>query len=128
MSEAENERKAFLLGIEEDPYDLVVRKIFADWLEQHDELEEADKQRNWTEEKQKALEYLDEFGSEVDMTGEALLEAALVYQRTGEMVCRGEYHPDIVYEGREKLWEAVSTLTGEEIPEEKRNSFFRCAC
>lgn len=40
-------RDVFLAEIKANPYDECVKKIFADWLDEHDEPELADVYRNW---------------------------------------------------------------------------------
>jgi uncharacterized protein (TIGR02996 family) len=41
----------FLLALAENEDDTVTRLVYADWLEDHDEYEEADRQRKWPEAK-----------------------------------------------------------------------------
>ena len=50
------QKKAFLATLEEDWHDEASHKAFADWLDEHDEPEEADIHRRWTPQKQRAAE------------------------------------------------------------------------
>lgn len=54
----EQERKAFEDAIFADRYDQITRRVFSDWLDENDYPEEANKQRKWTPEKQKAEDWL----------------------------------------------------------------------
>lgn len=56
MDRKEAERKEFLKVIKENPYDESVRAIYADWLDDANEPEEADFFRRWTLEKHKEAE------------------------------------------------------------------------
>ncbi len=60
------EELAFLATIKENPRDWVARKVYSDWLEEHDRVEDADKQRSWNEERQDALEWIEEFVEEIN--------------------------------------------------------------
>lgn len=46
-----SEREAFLQAIAADENDTLVRLVFADWLDEHGEYEEAEHQRQWVEAK-----------------------------------------------------------------------------
>jgi uncharacterized protein (TIGR02996 family) len=46
-----SEREAFLRAIAANEEDILVRLVFADWLDDHGEHEEAERQRKWTEAK-----------------------------------------------------------------------------
>lgn len=41
------EKLAFLRSIEKDPRDYALRGVYADWLDENGEPEEAERQRNW---------------------------------------------------------------------------------
>lgn len=41
------EQEAFLRHLDADPHDPVRREIYADWLEEHGEIEEAERMRKW---------------------------------------------------------------------------------
>jgi uncharacterized protein (TIGR02996 family) len=91
-----DEREAFIEAIREKPRDLVTRKVFADWLDEHDEPELADHHRSWTEELyDEAIEWMNELASQLstdefdDVTIDQLIEAGWKYVRDGETSCVG---------------------------------------
>ena len=50
---AMNEREAFLEAIAANQDDTLIRLVFADWLDEHGEPEEAERQRQWPEAKRR---------------------------------------------------------------------------
>ncbi len=54
----DEERQAFLDAIAADRYDQTTRLVFADWLNEHGLDDEAEVQRQWTPEKQRAEDWL----------------------------------------------------------------------
>ena len=70
------DREAFEQMIKEDRYDQTTRLVFADWLDDHDCPEEADWQRAWTPEWQKAEDYVKDFCKRVDLNYQYFLEQA----------------------------------------------------
>lgn len=53
-----SDREAFLAILSKDPDDLATRLIYSDWLEEHDQPEEADRMRQWPASKQWMLRWL----------------------------------------------------------------------
>ena len=140
-------RQAFLDAITADPYDLHTRKVFADWLDEFGDEKDADLavvQRSWTKEKQDAIVWLTQYGSELGsewdedededeykpraMTYDELIEAANAYITKGEDYCLPSTTPDRVYEDNDEFWRRYELATGEKVAEEKKSTFFRCAC
>ncbi len=143
-----NERQAFLDRIKEDPYDLITRKIYADWLDEFGSDSDADlatEQRAWTREKQDAIEWLTGFAADVHdtdfediddeigkagpgMSYDSLIEAAHAY------LDHDEYHhldyntPGRVYKDREEFWRKFRVATGRQVATDKQGMFFSCAC
>ena len=59
----DKERQAFEEALKENRYDEACHKIFADWLDEHDQPEEADWHRKWTKERQEAEDWMRDFAS-----------------------------------------------------------------
>ena len=81
---------------------------------------------NWITEFANNIE-TDEYGNR--LTFKDVVEAADEWLERGEMACMGS---DLDYDFLQKnipaFWEHYSVLTGRNVPEDKRESFFRCAC
>jgi len=151
----QTERLIFLAHIRDHPRDFSSRKIFADWLDEHDEPEEADKQRGWNDEKQDAWEWLEKCalgcsrytpfhqedgeshstGDEVSI--EELITAALRYLDTGEP-CPLPMNSDSIGADGAMFWKNIELVTGrkytlppppdEDIYYGQGDGMFRCAC
>lgn len=140
-----SERYIFEKMIKDDPYDFVTRKVFADWLDEHDETELANKHRNWTIEKQEAWEWLENCATKCSGTRyyfkeeelmpnenpisiEELIHAAHKYLDSGECL----YLPmntEGIRSDDDEFWANFSLVTGREVgPEVERREFIRCAC
>jgi uncharacterized protein (TIGR02996 family) len=118
-------REEFLARVREAPEDELLRSVYADWLDEQGEHEEADRQRKFLP----ARRWLREFAYELDLTYEALIQAAHDYLKSGDAYCLDFDTPDLVYEGREEFWKSFEVVTGAAVPAEKREwMFFRCAC
>ena len=119
------EKRAFLAAIEADRYDWTTRKVFADWLEEHGEDDEAAIHRRWTPEKEsEAEEYLSRFADECEMDYETLLEQA---KNEGGLYL-GSDTPDIAYDLTD-FWRHYEVVTDSVVPDAKRESFHvSCAC
>lgn len=76
-----------------------------------------------SEEKQKALSWLEDFAIEADLTLEALLEGAEDYVKNGNYLCEGDKWDSFDFE--EEFWEHYKTYTGKPP---KEGSFFSCSC
>jgi uncharacterized protein (TIGR02996 family) len=140
------EREAFLRAIAGDPRDLATRRVFADWLDEHDEPELADFHRKWTVEKYDAAwKWLREFADFLNREGatvyegedrnphlsaEDLLEAMQECVRTDEGgIFLGFDTPDECWQGQERMWECFELITGQKVTKgAKEGWFFRCAC
>jgi uncharacterized protein (TIGR02996 family) len=138
-----NERIAFLEEIKNDPENTSVRAIFADWLDEHDEPEQADFYRSWTLEAYKeGKEYLEDLALRIteegkdyhedgdyEFTYDKLLEGLKKAFESYDSTYLNFQTPDFLYEEREKMWEAFSVVTSQRVKEDaKSNSPFRCGC
>lgn len=141
-----NQRQEFERAIQNNPYDLITRKIFADWLDEFGDGSDADlaaEQRNWTRKKQDAIVWLTEF---VDY----LTQESADYD-TGELTVKISYDklmaaaqesitgysygitllfntPDRVYSDNEKFWEMFELATDQKVDDRHKNAFIGCAC
>ena len=82
-------RDVFLAEIKANPYDECVKKIFADWLDEHDEPELADVYRNWDLQHHLFCEdYLKEFVEDLTKNHyfEVHTDKPLTYEKLLELV------------------------------------------
>ncbi len=74
-------KTSFLEAIKTNPRDWDTRKVFADWLEEQDEIQEADEQRRWNDEIQNAWEWLENLAKEGGRTCVNYSEHCASYNR-----------------------------------------------
>jgi uncharacterized protein (TIGR02996 family) len=145
------EKQAFLVLVAQDKYNQSNRLIFADWLNEHGMDDEAEVQRAWTPEKQKAEDWLRDFavqcggtrgfedeeeyyGPYQEITYEMVIQAGHDFvDSNGEdyFVQMGtETARSLMYEEgtREKFWEYWQLVTGVTVGEEKQGTVFSCSC
>ena len=138
----------FLKIISENPTDYVHRNIYADWLDEHGEHEEADRQRKYEASDKWMIDFASQHSSGGDewygpfhqYTKDDLLEAAmsaLEAEREGDwwngLVQQGsDSLRDALWEEetRNKFWEHFSILTGYSLAEEEKKNVtpFSCSC
>jgi uncharacterized protein (TIGR02996 family) len=147
----ELEREAFLRAIEDNPLDPNPRHVYADWLDERGEYDEANEQRRWTEEmlesrqrivkiaegiRMEANSWLEDcLGEDEDQDQYAfdydlLMEAATYYLKSGDCRYLPFQTPDDCYSGTvmEEFWRHYKVVTGADVEEGKSDGFFRCAC
>lgn len=135
-----DDRATFLAAIEAHPLDNVVRCIYADWLDERGEVEEATRQREWVQ----AYHYLHknfvnpyesdaEFGEPRTFEyGMAMIES---WQRNidahsgicfdSDQALENLYDP----QEQEAFYRSLEIVTGVKIlPEAREQASFRCAC
>jgi hypothetical protein len=127
------ERLQLESAVAADLYNMDLRKVLADWLEEYgtreDDPEEAVRQRNWTTEKQHCLDYLQTVASDLELEYQDLLDYCANYLHNGDEVVFGFDLPASLYD-KSKFWHAYETVTDVKIEDEtkKHSTFFRCAC
>ena len=134
------EKQAFLDILAQDRYDEATRRVFSDWLEEHDFPEEAEFQRKWTREWQEADDWMRNFASNAgqtctegygtrgkhtwkEITYEDLIQAGWDYVKTGDFFTQmgSENLRNDMFEPktRELFWKHWSTVTGIQFPLER---------
>lgn len=125
MRQEAKEYKTFIEAIAKDPRNMATRLVFADWLDDHDEPEEADAQRQFSVEKYDAEMWLRQFCLQHDAKYETLIK--IVSKPYGEYCFGTDYGPEAAR--NDYFWEAVEIVLGKLFNEEHRESMgFRCAC
>lgn len=95
-----NEQQEFLDYIAQHPEDSSARLVYADWLEEHDQLEEADRQRKYA----LAEKWLRKFAKKCGETCTNYNEVWNTYfesdqsQEAGEQASNAEQYQEITYE------------------------------
>ena len=132
-------RQAFEEAIAQDRYDLGLRKVFADWLDDHGDPEEAAIQRAWTKDKQDSICWLEDLAQHMsgvhnwhggvnNISYEELLAAARLYLEKGEMT--PEYGAlewsNLLCDVEKEFWGHYQRATGTEVPEGQDTGFFEC--
>jgi uncharacterized protein (TIGR02996 family) len=116
----EPERKAFLRAIKADPLNYLPRYVYADWLDEHGEHEEATRQRAF----EKADQWLRQFAETYIIGYEELIEGAV----SGKGGSFGDLDgPSMVREP--EFWANLEVVTGMKFTDDHReNTYFGCAC
>ena len=129
------ENDDFLAAIKDNPLDDDLRKVYADFLEENGEPDEADRQRRYPEIRAESVKwmtaYADQLGSDDgyddEMTYEKLMAIAKDYLENGGGYTLGFDTPDMVWESAEEFWKHYEIITAVEAPDPSA-TFFRCAC
>lgn len=128
----EEQRQAFLDAIKANPLDEANRKVFADWLDEHDEPEEADFYRAWTAEKyHEAWDWLSSFASRTDLTTGELVDAARNYVENGTYFVERDssWVRDEFYGNEELFWQHWQIVAGVRLSDgEASANPFSCSC
>jgi uncharacterized protein (TIGR02996 family) len=120
----QNDREAFLAALDAKPNDEALYGIYADWLEERDEIEEAKRIRSTPKSRQMIRQIAEECGE----TYEWLMEAAQDYQENGTTMCFGtDDGPQMFRVMADKFWLHYHTVTGKHV-NNNEDYYFRCAC
>ena len=124
------EQQAFLAAIKAEPENYLHRYVYADWLDEHDMPEEANRQRafeaadRWLREFHAAeIESRDPDGDPDNISYAAMLEAAR--NNPGDSIMTLPFDSPSVDVHR--FWECIQIVTGV-IVHDKTTFPFRCAC
>ena len=128
-----NLRDAFLKALAENEDDTTTRLVYADWLEEQGEHEEADRERKWPA----AKEWLVRFCKENWQYPEVFYKQLIEF---GRQAAKEESPSDRVYLDNENMWHALqansqefwknwSVVTGVPVPlDVEDKSSFSCSC
>jgi len=124
MNRESQELKKFLDAIHENPGDVDLRKVFADWLDEHDEPELADEQRNFDLELYDAEMWLEEFADQyANGDYDGMIEGAL----EGNYCFSNDDGPYMAHD--QEFWKNIEIVTKKKIlPEEREGARFNCSC
>ena len=145
MATAEEMKAAFWEKIKEDPYNAHWHYMFADWLEENGFDDEAELQRQWTVEKQKAAEeFMDMYADEIsgghyhddnweehwqEISRDNLIQFAHNYLDSERYFTLSFDTPEIVHFKQKEFWHHFMVLTGRPVPSDKREEqFIGCSC
>ncbi len=137
---------SFLEAIKNSPRDFATRKVYADFLEDRDQIEEADEQRTWDDAKQdlvEAEEWFEKFGRKWGVPVERLIDAGKKYY---EYMLEDEWDRGSLFFSscdndevsvqmakpsvRETYWKHWRVITKIPVPPEHRGGsiVFSCSC
>ncbi|HEY7426993.1 MAG TPA: TIGR02996 domain-containing protein [Gemmataceae bacterium] len=138
-----SERNAFLKILDENEDDTTTRLVYADWLDEHGEHEEADRQRKWPAAKawlvqfcrdhnpppddEDSEEWVISYAELIELGREAVEEAdeeGLGFSCGNNMtMC------DALRDNSREFWKNWAIVTGIAVPPDiEDKSYFRCAC
>jgi uncharacterized protein (TIGR02996 family) len=137
-----NERNAFLDALARNEDDTTTRLVFADWLDDHGEHEEADRQRKWPAAKEWLLRFCRDHNPGPD---EAPIAWVIAYEELMELGWRAVAEADqegvgffcgnnltmchALRTNSREFWKNWSVVTGIPLPPDvEEKSHFSCAC
>lgn len=130
-----NERDCFLKALKENEDDISTRLLYADWLDDQGEHEEADRQRKWPAAKAWLREFCGEEDDEADayyLGVNALIREARRALDDGSLIVdcgANQAMCDRLRQDCREFWLKVSVVTGLSLPERyAETSRFGCAC
>ena len=135
----DDERAAFLAAIQADWDNDELRLVYADWLEEHGEHDEARRQRDWPAVREASKERVREIAEDLGdyhgyrghqpMNYDVLMQAAHDYLEHGDCLIQegGQSWQDEFPAFSDEFWEHYEIITGRTNADE-RDSFFRCSC
>lgn len=118
------ERQAFLAALAANEDDTATRLVYADWLDEHDEPEEADRMRAWPAAKEWVSNYAGEIGISY---GELMGYAEEAIKDGYTSIFDGERYDGWSFDN-EQFWPHYATLTGHKIDDNTPIIGFSCSC
>jgi uncharacterized protein (TIGR02996 family) len=137
------ERDAFLKALAENEDDTTTRLVYADWLDDHGEHEEADRQRKWTPAKAWLVGFCqDNNPAPGDDSEEWVISCETLLELGREAVAEADKGRQLgfscgnnmtmceaLWANSREFWENWSIVTGIPLPPNVEDkSSFRCAC
>ena len=130
-------RETFLKALEKNEDDVTTRMVYADWLEENGEHEEADRQRKWPAAKAWLVAFAGD-GVDEDSTDEYQMPYAVLLDRARESADEGEFSfscytnesmSDNLNKQRVEFWKNVAIVLGIQLPDDLEDkAWFGCAC
>jgi uncharacterized protein (TIGR02996 family) len=128
-----SERDAFLRKLDEDEDDTLTRLVYADWLDERGEHEEADRQRKWPAAKEWLVCFCAEHNEDPDGWGLSYDQLLDIGQ---EAVDAADDDGPVVWMSLSNaldlnsrdFWRNWSVVTGVPLPSDIEEKGFRCAC
>jgi uncharacterized protein (TIGR02996 family) len=131
------ERDAFLRALAEDEDDATTRLVYSDWLEEHGEHEEADRQRKWPAAKEWLIRFCRDHNPSYSqvISFEDLLELGRKAVEEAREDWLGFYCGDnetmcnALRANSREFWQNWSVVTGIPVPPDvEGKSHFSCGC
>jgi uncharacterized protein (TIGR02996 family) len=119
-----SEREAFLRALAENENDTTARLVYADWLDEHGEYEEADLQRRWVAAREWLVKFCDDNNPPADWHDDAYvpfeklmeLARATIETDNGEDLWRACLNNDAlctaIRDNAETFWKHAALITG----------------
>jgi uncharacterized protein (TIGR02996 family) len=137
-----NERDAFLKALDDNEDDTLTRRVYADWLDENGEYDEADRQRKWPAAKGWLVQFCydnnpqpDEESDEYVISYEVLLELGqraveeADEDRFGFSCANNMTMCDALRANSAEFWKNWAIVTGIPLPSNHENtSHFSCGC
>ena len=138
-----NERKTFLDALNKNEDDITTRLVYADWLDEQGEHDEADRMRKWPAAKAWLVKFCEENNPRPEYeTDEWVIDYATLLDLGREAVGRKDADQGLwfscgnnmemmnsLYANRAEFWENWSIVTGIPVPPDAgERSGFSCAC
>ncbi len=101
-----NERETFLKKLGENEDEIMTRLVYADWLDEQGEHEEADRQRKWRAAKGWLVQFAKESSGFEEVSYEGLLEF-------GRKVVQDESTSGRIYIDNEAMWDGLKAQSRE---------------
>lgn len=124
----------FLAALARDDMDELTRNVYADWLDEHDRPEEANRQRKWCESRRWIESFAERFGNDYDdgrrlvtpMTYDRLMQAATDYAESGDYTTQ---HGATDWQDIDmsEFWSHYEVVTGKKVSVTFDNPF-TCSC